>query len=136
MVLDDRTTEVPTVLILNIGGIRRVEKRPRIEDLVPQILVCLAVIVVRSALRAEVDDASGKLSPFRPQVVVLHLKFRDRVHVRNQNWQVDISDVYRLAVNIFCALVTKRAAHLVVAPAEWVLAHLRAPRAALGNRRG
>ena len=71
-----------------------------------------------------------------PEVVVLHLEFGYGVLVWNQNGQIDVANVHRLPVNVLGALVAERAAHLVVAPAERILPHLRTAGATLRDGSG
>src|SRR5277367_5897197 len=91
------------------------------------------MILAAAALGAEVDDAAGKLAPFRANVVVLDFKFADRILNRNDDRQIDVADVQRLSIQVFRALVGEGTAHLIVSPAEWVLADWSAARTALGN---
>ena len=57
-----------------------------------------AVDLVSPGFRAQVGHAAGELAPFGTQIVGLHLKFLNRILSRNDEWQVDVSDVQRLAV--------------------------------------
>src|SRR5271155_5398304 len=100
MVFDYRATKRAAELILHVGRIRGVVKRRSVQNLVAQELVRFTVILVCPTLGAQVDDTTGELAPFRPEVVVLHLKFRYGVLVGNQNRQVDVADVDRLAINV------------------------------------
>src|ERR1700745_4363117 len=81
--------------------------------------------VVRSSFRAQVDNAAGEPAPFRAEVVVLNLEFGYGVLVGNQNRQIDVTNVHGLPVDVFGALVAERSTHLIVAPAERILPHLR-----------
>src|SRR5208282_21093 len=91
---------------------------------------------VGAGLRAQVYDAAGKLSPFGALIVVLDFVLSNRILRRNDDRQVDVADIQRLTVKVFCALVGERTTDLIVAPAERVLSHRRSAGSALGDRRG
>ena len=96
----------------------------------------LAMERVGTGLGAQIDHATGELAPVGPEIVVLNLEFSDRVLRRNDDGQIYVADVKRLAVEVFGTLVPKRTTDLVVTPAKWVLPHRRAAGSALGNRSG
>src|SRR5580658_2563345 len=126
-----------TVLVLHIRRICVREKGPGIQHFVAKIFIRFAMIIVTAALGAEVDDTARELAPFRADVVVLDLKFTDRILNRNDDRQIDVADVQRLAIQIFRALVGEGTAHLIGSPAEWVLTDWGAARTALRDcRRG
>src|SRR6202041_3137755 len=62
LVFDYRAAKRAAVLVLHVWRIRSVEKRPRVENLVAEVLVRFTVILIRPALRAEVDDTAGELA--------------------------------------------------------------------------
>ena len=78
---------------------------------------------VGARFRAQVDNAAGELSPLGAQVVVLHLKFADRVRGRHQSGKVDVADIKWLTVQILGTLVRERSADLIVGKVEWVLTY-------------
>src|ERR1700733_1153114 len=125
MVLNYRAAKRASELILHVRRIRGVVKRRGIQNLVAKEFVRFTVVLVRPALGAQVDDTAGELAPFRSEVVVLDLKFRDGVLVGNQNRQVDVADVDWLAIDVLGAFVAKGAAYLVIAPAKRIRADLR-----------
>ena len=108
----------------------------RVQNLVAEKLVSLAVEAVGTRFRAEVHDAAGELAELRSQVVVLDLEFADRILSRNNDGEIDVADVERLAVEVLRALIAERASYLVIAPAKRILADGSAARSALRNRRG
>ena len=103
------------------------------NTLLRKIFVRFTVVIVRTALGAEVHDTAGELAPFGAEVVVLHFEFGDGILGRNDDGEVDVTDVQRLAVEVLSALIAERTGHLIVAPAEGVLAYRSAARAALGD---
>ncbi len=103
----------------------------RIKDLVAEIFVRFPVNGTCPRLRAEIGDATGKLSPLRSQIAGLNLELLNRILRRNQDGQVNVTDVQRLAIEVLCALVPKRTVHLVVAPPKRIHSHRRTRGAAL-----
>src|SRR5207248_7608741 len=65
-------------------------------------------------------------APVRRKIVVLDLKFRNRILGRKNERQIDIADIEWLPVQILGALVRKGAANLKISEVERVLAHGRA----------
>ena len=122
-------------LVLNPGwpglacGIQK--KIVGIEDSIAQILIRLPVDKLRAALRAQVDDSAGKTTPLRRQVAGMDLELLNRVLDWNQNRQVDVGDVERLAVQILGALIAEGATYLIVAPSEGVDANRSSGRTSL-----
>ncbi len=82
---------------------------------------------------AEIGDTAGKLTPFRPQIAGLNFEFLNCVLGRNQNGQVDVTDVQRLAIQVLCALIPKRAINLIIAPTKRIHADRRPSGTALRN---
>src|ERR1700740_3843519 len=72
-----------------------------VKNSISQILVQLAVKVVGARLGAEGDHAAGELAPIRARVAGLHLELLDGILGWNDNGQVDIADVERLAIEVF-----------------------------------
>src|SRR5438445_10512363 len=81
----------------------------------------LAMERVGTGLGAQIDHATGELAPVGPEIVVLNLEFSDRVLRRNDDGQIYVADVKRLAVEVFGTLVPKRTTDLVITPAKCVL---------------
>src|SRR5262249_35922657 len=102
------------------------EKLVGVQNFVAEELVGRTVPFVGSRLGAQVNDATGEFAPVRTQVVVLDLKFGNRILCRKDERQINIADIKRLAVEILCALVRKGAANLKISEVEWVLADGRA----------
>src|SRR5258708_10537918 len=96
-----------------------------VRNFVAKVLVRSTVPFVASRSGAEVDDTAGEFAPLRTHIVVLDLKFPNRILGRNDERQVDIADIERLAVQIFRALVPKGPAHLQLTKVEGVLADSR-----------
>ena len=146
LVLNDRTADVKSILVLNIRsscvGLAAVQLTllneivVRVENLVTDEFVSLSVEGVGTRFRAEVHDAAGELAELRSQVVVLDLEFADGILRRNNDGQVDVADIKRLAVEILGALVPEGTSHLIVAPAKGILADRRSARSALRNGGG
>src|SRR6266550_9552531 len=111
------------------------KKLVRVQHFVAKVLVRNAMPFIASCLSTQVDDAPGELAPLRPQIVVLDFKFPNRILGRNDERQVDIADIERLAVQILRALVPKGAAHLKISEVEGVLADGRAIGVSLRNHR-
>ena len=130
LVFDRSATEGGSELILserwalNPGLIGK--KFVRVQNFVAQEFVRGTVPLVGSRFGAEVDDPPGELAPVRPKIVVLDLKFRNRILGRKNERQIDIADIEWLPVQILGALVRKGAANLKISEVERVLAHGRA----------
>src|SRR5882762_3144564 len=86
-----------------------------------------------SGFSAQIDDTAGKLAPISAKIIVLHLEFANRVLRRNNDGQIDIADIQRLAVEILRALIAERTPHLIVTPAKRVGSHGLAACLALSN---
>src|SRR5712664_4835466 len=140
LLFDRRAAQGSSVLIL---GERRArdpgsigKKLVRVQHFVAKVLVRSAMPFVTSRPGAQVDYTPGELAPLRPQIVVLDFKFPDRILGRNDERQVDIADIERLAVQIFRALVPKGATDLKISEVEGVLADGRAIGVSLRNHGG
>src|SRR6266851_1822792 len=140
LVFERRAAQGCSVLILGerwaLDPGRVGKKLVRVQNLVAKELVRRAVPFVASRPGAEVDDTAGEFAPFRTHIVVLDFEFSDRILGRNDERQVDIADIERLAVQIFRALVPKGAAHLKISEVEGVLADGRAIGVSLRNHGG
>ena len=138
LVFDDRAAHAKSVLVLDVGRwlvlhtrryLRLLEEEIiRVQNLVAEILMRFAMERVSTRLGAQVDHAASELAPLRSQVVVLNLELADRVLGWNDDRQINVADVQRLAVQVFGAFVRKRTADLIIAPAKWVLPDRRAAR--------
>src|SRR5882724_3692301 len=84
--------------------------------------------------RAQVHDAARELAPFCTLIVRLDFIFVDGVLGRNDDRQIDVAYIQGLTVEVLGTLVGERTSDLVIAPAEWVLAHRRAAGSSLSNR--
>src|SRR5207237_10168718 len=108
----------------------------RLQYLIARQCLALAMGRVSTGLGAQIHHATGEPAAVGAEIVVLNLEFSDPVLRRNDDGQIYVSDVKRLAVEVFGTLVPKRTTDLVVTPAKWVLPHRRAAGSALGNRSG
>src|SRR5205807_6939517 len=94
LVFDRSATEGGSELILserwalNPGLIGK--KFVRVQNFVAQEFVRGTVPLVGSRFGAEVDDPPGELAPVRPKIVVLDLKFRNRILGRKNERQIDM----------------------------------------------
>src|ERR1700723_3645954 len=89
--------------------------------------------IVGAALGAKVENASGDFAPVRANIICLYFEFSDGVLRRNQDGQVDISDIERLTIEVFGALIGKSAADLEVAPCKRILTSRSLTRLSLHN---
>jgi hypothetical protein len=134
-----RTTRFRAKLVLLPRGARFPNRIQEIvigvENAIPQVLVYLAVKIIRTTLCCEIHYSTREAPPLRAEIAGLHLEFLDRILRRNQHGQVDVADVQGLAVEILGTLISKGAIDLVVSPAKWIHSHWRTRRTALWNYR-
>src|SRR5580692_3761847 len=86
-----------------------------------------------TGLRTQVDYAAGELAPLSTQVTVLDFEFTDGILRRNDNREIDVSDIEGLTIKVLRSLICERTSDLVVAPTERVLTDGRTTRPALSN---
>jgi hypothetical protein len=81
-----------------------------VEDFIADVLICLTVVGVTSALSAQVENSACNLAPLWANIIGLNFEFSDRILRWDQNRQVDVTDIERLAVQVLLsALIRKRA---------------------------
>src|SRR5437899_3029397 len=107
----------------------------RVEDAIAEIFIRLTMKIVGRAFGTKIRHATSKSAPFRTKITGLHFEFLNGILSRNQHGQVDVSNVERLAIEVLGALVSERAAHLIIAPAERIHSDWCSSRTTLGNYR-
>src|ERR1700726_31902 len=84
---------------------------------------------------AEVGHATRKLSPFSAKIASLHFEFLNGILRRNQDRQVDVANVQRLAIEVLRALVSEGTVHLIISPTKRIHSHGSACGTSLWNYR-
>jgi hypothetical protein len=125
LVPDDSATNIAAKLVLCISrlGEALVVRKPvaGIQYLVADKFVSLAMPRVAAALGTQIKNSARQAAPFWSEIVGLHLELANRVLGRNQDRQIDVTNIQRLSVEVLRALVGKRTTYLEVTPGEWIL---------------
>ena len=81
-ILDNWPTESAAVLIPPEARLRNIEKIPRVEHVVTEVVENFTVELIRAGLRCDIDDRAGITPVLRAEGRIGDLEFVDRIYRR------------------------------------------------------